>query len=183
MNQKTLRILEFDKIRQQLTDCATSDPGREKCRSLFPSTELEEIQKMQAETSDALSRLIRSSGFSCGSVHDIRPSLRRLEVGASLTASELLDIASLLENTARIKAYGRHDREDTPDDSLDPMFDLLEPVSSLASDIRRAVLSEDEIADDASAGLRQVRRSIKNCGDKIHAQLNSMINGNLRTAL
>ena len=183
MNQKALRILEFDKIRQHLTDCATSDPGREKCRSLFPSTELEDIQKMQAETSDALSRLIRNSGFSCGSVHDIRPSLRRLEVGASLTARELLDIASLLENTARVKAYGRHDREDTPEDSLDPMFDLLEPVSSLASDIRRAILSEDEIADDASAGLRQVRRSIKSCGDKIHAQLNSMINGNLRTAL
>lgn len=183
MNQKALRILEFDKIRQHLTDCATSDPGREKCRSLFPSTELEDIQKMQAETSDALSRLIRNSGFSCGSVHDIRPSLRRLEVGASLTTRELLDIASLLENTARVKAYGRHDREDTPEDSLDPVFDLLEPVSSLASDIRRAILSEDEIADDASAGLRQVRRSIKSCGDKIHAQLNSMINGNLRTAL
>lgn len=183
MNQKALRILEFDKIRQQLTDCATSDPGREKCRSLFPSTELEEIQKMQAETSDALRRLLRNSGFSCGSVHDIRPSLRRLEVGAALTARELLDIASLLENTARVKAYGRHDRQDTPDDSLDSVFDLLEPVSALASDIRRAILSEDEIADDASAGLRQVRRSMKSCGEKIHAQLNSMINGNLRTAL
>ncbi|MEE1113793.1 MAG: endonuclease MutS2, partial [Eubacterium sp.] len=142
MNDKALKTLEFDKIRDMLEQQATSGPGCEKCRNLLPSDSLREIEKLQAETGDAAARLLRNGNISFGSTHDIRASLRRLEVGSSLNQTELLQIAALLENAARIKAYGRHDTTEIPEDSLDPIFELLEPLTPLSAEIRRCILSE-----------------------------------------
>ena len=183
MNRKALTTLEYNKIIQQLTQHASSSLGQEKCRNLVPLDDLETIRSLQKQTGAALSRLFRKGSVSFGSVHDIRPSLKRLQVGSSLNARELLTIAGLLENTARVKAYGRRDNNETQGDCLEPLFDLLEPLTPLSTEIRRCILAEDEFSDDASPGLRQIRRSMRVCGDRIHSQLNSLINGSLRTCL
>lgn len=183
MNEKACKTLEFDKILVKLETHATSAMGRNKCAALQPSDDLGEIRRLQKETSDAVARILRKGNPTFGNVRDIGMSIRRLEVGSAMSQAELLAVAGLLENTARIKSYGRHDRTDESEDSLDPILDLLEPLTPLSTEIRRCILSEDEISDDASPALRRIRRSIAQCGDRIHSQLNSLINGSLRSSL
>ena len=138
---------------------------------------------MQTQTKDALTRLFQKGSVSFGSVKDIRGSLKRLEIGSSLGIMEILSVCALLENTSRVKAYSRGDRSDLPSDSLDSMFEQLAPLTPLSSEIRRCILSEDEISDDASPALRQVRRNMKVTNDRIHTQLSGLVNGNARTYL
>ena len=182
MNEKALRTLEYDRILTQLSSLATSKEGAGRCAALRPSSDLTEIRLLQKQTTDACSRIFRKGNASFGSVRDIRPLLLRLHAGGILHADELLTIAALLENTGRIKAFGRKDSDDEGD-SLDTFFELLEPLFPLSSEIRRCIPAPDEISDDASPGLRQVRRAIRTAGDRIHSQLNSMINGSLRSTL
>lgn len=183
MNEKALKSLEYYKIIQQLTEKASSSLGKELCRNLLPSVDLVQIQLMQAQTRDALSRLFQKGSISFGSVKDVRGSLKRLEIGSTLGIIELLSICSLLENTSRVKAYSRNERGDHPADSLDEMFEQLSPLTPLSAEIRRCILSEDEISDSASPGLLKVRRSMKIANDRIHTQLTSLVNGGARNYL
>lgn len=183
MNQKALSSLEYPKIIERLTEKASSPMGKELCRKLQPSTDINKIRLMQTQTKDALTRLFQKGSVSFGSVKDIRGSLKRLEIGSSLGIMEILSVCALLENTSRVKAYSRGDRSDLPSDSLDSMFEQLAPLTPLSSEIRRCILSEDEISDDASPALRQVRRNMKVTNDRIHTQLSGLVNGNVRTYL
>ena len=183
MNQKAYKALEYYKIINMLTDKASSSMGKEICRKLEPSTDIDEIRHMQTQTRDALTRLFQKGNISFGSVKDVRGSLKRLEIGSSLGIGELLAICSLLENTNRVKAYSRSERGDSLPDSLDGMFEALEPLTPLTTEIRRCILSEDEISDDASSNLRQIRRNMKITGDRIHTQLSSLVNGSARNYL
>ena len=183
MNEKALKALEYDKIIDQLTAKASSPMGKNLCKDLKPCCDLEQIQTMQTQTKDALSRLFQKGTLSFHKVKDIRGSIKRLEIGSTLGIGELLDICSVLENTAKAKSYGRFDRETETCDSLDAMFQNLEPLTPLSSEIRRCILSEEEISDDASPGLKQVRRSMKITNDRIHSQLNSLLNGSARSYL
>lgn len=183
MNSKVLRVLEYTKIIDRLTEKATSEQGRRLTKALVPMTDLEEIQKTQQETADALGHLFRKGSTSFGGNKDLGYCIKSLEVGSALSIPELLRIAAFLENVSRIKGYGRKERDDIPGDSLDIYFDALEPLTPLATEIRRCILSEEEIADDASSTLKHIRRSIALTNDKIHSQLTSMINGSLRTYL
>ena len=183
MNTKVLHTLEYDKIIQLLIDKATSAPGRELCRRLIPSTDLSAIEKAQQETGDALSMLLTKGSTSFGGNRDLQFAIKSLEIGSALSMPELLGIAGLLQNTARIKSYGRKAREEDADTSLTPYFAALEPLTRVSEEISRCILSEEEIADDASPKLKSIRRSIVLTGDKIHSQLNSMVNGSYRTYL
>ena len=183
MNSKVLRVLEYTKIIDRLTEKATSEQGRRLTKALVPMTDPEEIQKAQQETADALGHLFRKGSTSFGCNKDLGYCIKSLEVGSALSIPELLRIAAFLENVSRIKSYGRKERDDIPGDSLDIYFDVLEPLTPLAAEIRRCILSEEEIADDASPALKHIRRSIALTNDKIHSQLTSMINGSLRTYL
>ena len=183
MNQKVLKILEFDKIIQMLTEKADSEPGKKLCRELTPSTDIEEIRKNQRETKDALSRLFKSGSTSFGNNRDLGFSVKSLEIGSSLSAVELLKIAAMLDNVSRIKNYGKKDNEEAPDDSLDEYFRQLTPLTQLSNEINRCILSEEEIADDASPKLKSIRRSMILTNDKIHNQLTSMLSGSYRTYL
>ncbi len=183
MNSKVLRVLEYNKIIDRLTDKATSEQGRKLTSALLPMTDPEAIRTAQTQTSDALGHLFRKGSTSFGGNKDLGMCIKSLEVGSVLSIEELLRIAAFLENVNRIKAYGRKEREDVPGDSLDEYFDLLEPLSPLANEIRRCILSEDEIADDASPTLKHIRRSMTITNDRIHSQLSSMINGSCRTYL
>ena len=189
MNEKALRILEYTKIIERLTQKATSDLGRRQCARLKPMTDIEKIQHAQTETQDALSRLFQKGSTSFGGNKEIGYCLKSLEVGSSLTATELLTIAALLENVGRVKAYGRtegsnrNEKEDLVKDSLTEYFDGLSPLTPLSYEIRRCILSEDEISDDASPALKHIRRSMANTNEKIRSQLNSMLTGSYRTYL
>lgn len=181
MNEKALKTLEYYKITEKLSAFAGSGLGKALCNSLLPVSDIEEIKKAQKETSDALSRILRKGSLGFYGVHDIRASLKRLEVGSALSAQELLSLSSVLDATSRIRAYGVKDSGDgessqSEADSLEEMFRSLEPLTLLNNEIKRCIISEEEIADDASSALKSIRKSLKITNDKIHEQLNSIIN-------
>lgn len=183
MNQKVLSTLEYTKIIELLTQKADSAPGKKLCNELLPSTDLEEIAANQKQTADALTRLFQVGSTSFGSNSDLGFSIRSLEIGTTLSILELMKIAAVLDNVARIKTYGKKDRDDAPDDSLSELFGQLTPLTQVANEINRCILSEEEIADDASPKLKSIRRSMIQTGEKIHSQLNSMLTGAYRTYL
>ena len=183
MNEKVLKTLEYTKIIQNLTEFADSHPAKKLCSDLVPMTDLEEITKAQTETADALSRLFKKGSTSFGGNKDIGFSVKTLEIGSTLSSGELLKIAKLLDNVNRIKTYGRKEKEDAPEDSLDTYFDQLAPLTFLANEINRCILAEDEFADDASPKLKSIRRSMISTNDKIHSQLLNMVNGSYRSYL
>lgn len=177
MNEKVLHTLEYNKILDQLTEYAFSADARSRCQKLRPITDRAQIEQLQQQTSDALSRLFKYGSLSFSGVTDIRDSLKRLEIGGALSAIELLRVCSLLESAKRAKAFARSQEDnDQPDDSLTGLFAGIEPLTPLYDEIRRCILSEDEIADDASSTLHSIRRSMRGMNDKIRAQMNSMIN-------
>lgn len=176
MNQKALKVLEYDKIIQLLAEQATSDAGKKRCLELVPMTDKQLITDAQAQTADALSRIYRKGNISFGGLKDPGFQMKRLEIGGCLNATELLSICTLLEITKRAKAYSRENRDDLPADSLNVLFAGLEPLTPLLEEIRRCILAEDEISDDASPALHSVRRTIRNINDKIHGAMNNLLN-------
>ena len=213
MNTKVLRTLEYDRIISLLTDEADSKPGKERTKALLPIRDLKEIETRQSQTADALSRVIKNGSTSFGGNHDLRYIVKTLETGASLSATDLLQVASQLENAARLVKYGEssgggissalnpantgikhsvdlekgasseRESDESFTDSLSDLFSMLSPLPSLSEEIRRCILSEEEIADDASPELKKIRRQIGLSADKIHSTLTQMINGSCRTYL
>lgn len=185
MNDKALRTLEYNKIIDKLSALAGTSSGRELCTKLLPQTDPSVIAKLQRQTTDALSRLLRKGSVSFGGIHDIRPSILRLRVGSALSAVELLHISSDLDAVLRLKAYGGYtgkDGDDMTEDALTEFFAGLEPLTPLNNEIKRCIISEEEISDDASPSLKSIRRAIKNANDKIHSELSSILNSS-RTML
>ena len=183
MNKKTITKLEYDKIINLLIDQATSFSGKERCRRLKPKTDISVIETLQEETAAAFTRIVKKGRLSCSGCNPVNDSLKRLEIGSTLGAGELLRICKLIETAGRAKAYGRRDNNDSDTDCLDPYFEQLEPLSLLSTEIRRCIISDDEISDDASPTLRQIRRSMGQINDKVHSTLSSLVNGSLRTYL
>ena len=183
MNQKTLTKLEYHKIIAMLEDQASSFRGRQLCRKLKPMTNLDKINTSQEQTAAAFTRLIKKGRISFSDAAPVEESMKRLEVGAALGSGELLRILKLLQTAGRVKAYGRHDTQDELTDCLDAYFEQLEPLTLLANEIERCIISEDEISDDASSTLKHIRRNINNMNDKVHATLTNLVNGSLRTYL
>ncbi len=184
MNQKALKVLEYDKIIELLTEKATCDMGRTRCQELVPMHDLEEVRLAQRQTADALRRIYARGNVSFSGTGNVGASLKRLEIGGSLSAIELLGICKLAETAGRVKQYSRTDeRNEDQRDSLDDFFDALEPCFPLSSEIRRCVLTEEEIADDASTSLKSIRRQMKQLNDKVHSTLNSLLNGSARSYL
>lgn len=183
MNQKSLIKLEYNKIIELLTEQASSFGGQSRCRRLKPMTDIAAITKAQEETAAAFTRIVKKGRPSFGSVHPVSDSLKRLEIGGTLGSGELLRICKVLENTAQVKSYGRHENADDAEDCLDPLFSQLEPLTPLSTEIRRCIPEEGEISDDASSTLLKIRRSMNQINDKVHATLTSLVNGSLRSYL
>lgn len=184
MNQKVLRTLEYNKIVERLAEYAFGADTKERCLSLLPSTSLSEITHAQQQTKDAMNRSLKKGRLDCSGIKPLSSAIRRVEIGGTMNIEELLGLCKLLETARRVKAYGRKEREDIPSDSLSELFDGLEPLSPLCDEIRRCIISVDEISDDASSNLKSIRRSIRSTGDRIHAQLNQMLNNqNVRNCL
>lgn len=181
MNKRTLRILEYYKIIEQLTSFATCPVGKRMCEKLKPSTDMIEIQRNQEETADALARIYQHGGLSFSGVYPIGEAMKRVAVGASLSVAELLDVAKLLKVAERARRYGEQetDKDDggmtARQDSLTGYFESLMPLEHLIREINRCILSEDEIADDASAVLKEIRRDMKQINSKVHDVLNGIV--------
>ena len=177
MNERAVRVLEFDKIREMLLHYAGSTLGRAMAGKIQPADNIEEADLLQREAEDATRRIDKKGSLSFGGISDIGESLVRLQHGGCLTAPELLRVGSILTATQRVKQYGTTGTrgEDAPQDTLTERFDLLETLPELCREINRCILSEEEIADDASAGLRSVRRKIKVANDKIHERMASIL--------
>jgi len=175
INEKVLRTLEYGKIIERLQHYAGSESGRRLCAELKPQTKLSKIEELQRETTDALKRVFKKGSLSFNGLPDIGGTLKLLEVGSSLLAGELLKISSVLTATQRVKQYGTTGEEEVTD-CLTERFALLEPLVTLNNEIQRCIISEEEIADDASAGLKQVRRQMRITNDKIREQLASIVN-------
>lgn len=179
MNKKALKTLEYNKIIALLEQCAGSTQGKAYCRELLPVSDLSQIKRMQAETKDALSRIFKRGSVSFSGITDVRPFLKHLEIGSSLTILELLAIASLLEVAKRVKTYGRSENDlSIEGDHLAHFFNDLEPLTPVCQEIRHCILSEDSIADDASPGLKNIRRQKNVIGERIRTQMNTMLNNN-----
>ena len=184
MNQKVFKTLEYNKIVERLAEYAFGADTKERCLSLLPSTSLSEITNAQQQTKDAMNRSLKKGRLDCSGIKPLSSAIRRVEIGGTMNIEELLGLCKLLETARRVKAYGRKEREDIPSDSLSELFDGLEPLSPLCDEIRRCIISVDEISDDASSNLKSIRRSIRSTGDRIHAQLNQMLNNqNVRNCL
>lgn len=183
MNRKTLTKLEYGKIIQILIDHASSEAGKHYCRTLQPLTDLNEINHLQEQTSAAFTRIVKKGRLSFSGCYSIEDSLMRLDIGAALSTAELLRICKLLEVANRAKSYGRHDTVDELADCLDPYFEQLSPLTPVSTEIRRCILSEEEISDDASSNLKHIRRSIESLNDKVHSTLTGLVNGSLRSYL
>lgn len=176
MNEKALRILEYHKIIQQLAAHASSEMGKNMCLKLVPYSSLMEIETAQEQTKDALSRVYQFGSLSFSGLTNITPSLKRLEIQASLSSRELLDIARVLEVTNNAKQYNSKENDYQDFDSLDGMFEELTAMTPLLLDIRRCIIAEDEISDEASSALKQIRRNIRQTNQKVHSQLASIVN-------
>ncbi len=183
MNSKALHVLEYDKIIERLAEHASSDPGRKMCRELVPSSDIKEIRKNLQKTNDAIARIFKKGSISFGDNRDFSGTLKALKIGSALDMLSLLRLAAFLDNVNRVKAYGRPAREDENTDSLSEMFSMLEPLTFVSAEIRRCIVSEDEVSSDASPALKHIRRGIMLTNDRIHEQLNKMINGSMRSYL
>lgn len=175
MNEKVLKTLEYHKITERLEGYACSEYAKEFCRNLQPSSDIEEIRQNQAETSDAYRRIVQKGSISFSGIRDVRASFQRLKVGSVLGMGELLAVSSLLETANRVKAFSRNDTTDLPDDTLDGLFARLEPLTPLNNELKRCIISEEEMADEASPALKDIRRSMHAANERIHSQLNSMV--------
>lgn len=177
MNLRTLRIIEYHKIVEMLTGYAASPMAKRKCERLKPRKDLTVIQTLQQETRDALRHLNKQGNLSFAGLRDIGASLKRLEVNGILDIKELLDIGSVLDTALTAKQYGEAEESlDLEQDCLKNRFLELVPLEYLSREIHRCILSESEIADDASAGLKNVRRSKRLTNEKLHAQLSRLVN-------
>lgn len=183
MNKKSLTKLEYNKIIDLLAEQASSFGGKDRCRKLKPGTNLPDINAAQEQTAAAFTRIVKKGRPSFGGCNPVSDSLKRLEIGAFLGSGELLRICRLLETAGRIKSYGKQETNDDSQDCLDVYFRQLEPLAVLTTEIRRCILEEEEFSDEASPALKQIRRSMGQINDKVHATLSGMVNGSLRSYL
>lgn len=171
MNNKSLSTLEYNKIISRLVSFACSDGAKQILHKLEPMTDIDKINTALDYTNDALTRVYQKGSVDFSRIKDIRGSIARLKVGSSLNALELLNISMLLECAAHIKGYYEQRA-----DSIQPLIDMLDPVTLLNNAIKKCIISEDEISDDASANLRSIRRQKNIAADRIHTELNKILN-------
>ncbi len=183
MNEKSLHILEYDKVINMLASQAHSAPGKKLCEELLPMTDLRLIEQAQTETADAVARCIRLGRLSFAGNRDLSFSLNALSLSSCLSMAELIHIAEVCECAARVSKYGEKEHPEDPSDSLTSRFEALHPLTNVSREIRRCLISEEEVADDASPELKNIRRQRLVIGDKIHTELNHMVNTSLRTYL
>ncbi|MBE6982735.1 MAG: endonuclease MutS2 [Ruminococcaceae bacterium] len=170
--EKSLHKLELDQVLSMLADCAGSQEGKEACRNLIPTSDLEDVIALLDETTAASDLCTQKGNPSFAGVTNVAPSLERAQRGGTLHPTELLAVAGVLRCTRNVKSYISDDEKDTV---LDPLFRMLCPNKYLEDKIFGAILSEDEIADNASSTLADIRRHMRIQSAKIKDTLQKVI--------
>ena len=208
MNEKVLKILEFHKVSDMLVLLADSAPGKEMARRIHPSADLTEIESGLQQTEDAQLRILRSDAVSFAGNSSMQEIVRALEVGAVLSIAELLQIADQLECAGRLIIFGassignavetavvassarntdaadtNKEKEQAETDSLTPLFEQLDCVPDLRRVLRKCIEGPDQISDEASARLGEIRRNIRATNDRIKEKMNALVNGSIRNYL
>lgn len=175
MEEKTLKILEYDKILERLSTYATSEAGREYCLRLTPSSNFRHLSLWQKNTTDACTR-IRLSGHSVSfrGLKDIPDTLKRIDMGASLSIPELLAVSAVLTVSDRVKRFDAYDEGD--EDSLSEMFGMIDPLNDINRNLQRCIINEETIADDASPGLFSIRKRMQKAESDIHDTMAARLN-------
>lgn len=172
--KKGLKILEFDKILEKLSSYTDSEQVKKRIFRLEPYTDVDSARKAQSETTEAVSALLKLGAPPVNlAVSDMRSSAKRAEQGGVLAARDLMEISRLLYTARRMKAYIAEISENCT--QLHASGDILLTAKALEDKINSAIVSEDEIADDASSELSAIRRRMKNLNGKIKDTLNGMI--------
>ena len=177
MNKRVIEKLEFNKILERLAERAASAEARMLCLETLPLSSRADIEQRLQRVGDATERIFKDGSVSFGGIRDIREAVLSTEREFVLTCRELMDIADTLEAVEAVKTYGMRDRFEENPDSLYDDFDCLAPLSGVAMEIRKCILAEDEIADDASGELKRIRRGIRTAQDRIRSELGSMVQG------
>ena len=170
--EKSLLKLELDQVLAMLAECAGSTEGKAACLRLRPSTDLDDVQLLLEQTTAASDLCTRKGNPSFLDVKDVSESLERADRGGCLQPKELLSIGSVLRCARTVKAYVAEDEKPTV---LDPLFRMLVPNKYLEDKIFGAILSEEEIADTASAALSDIRRHMRIQSAKIRDGLQKII--------
>lgn len=177
MEERTLRILEFVKIKDKLVSLCTSELGRELANELMPQTEPEEAERLLRETTDAVDFVLRRGRPPLGGIHDISDTLRRVELGMMLNPGELLRIADTLRAARNLKSYVSEadPRADESNNHVRNLIASITPNKRIEDSIDAAVISDEEISDNASSTLAGIRRRIRAEQESLKDKLNSMI--------
>ncbi|WP_058486441.1 endonuclease MutS2 [Defluviitalea phaphyphila] len=183
MEEKTLKTLEYDKIIEKLANYAVSPMAKEIIMNLKPSSNYNKIIKMQKETSDAVSMILRKGSIPLGGFKDVRNALKRVKIGGILSATELLYIADLLRVCRKVKNYYKDERKQESYETLNSLFEEITPLPTIENEISRCIISEEEIADEASTTLYNIRREIKLVNEKIKEQLQKIIHSHANQSM
>ncbi len=175
MNNKVLYTLEYNKIIDKLKGFAVSEMGKKLSEELIPSNNIDDILYWQKETSEAVSMILKKGSLSLGGLKDIRPYLKRVSVGGVLSVQELFYICDFLYVSRKAKNYAKNESKNDMFEVLEPQFDMIETINDLEKDISRCIVSETEVADEASVSLKNIRRNIKSSNDRIKEQLTDII--------
>ena len=175
MNDKALKTLEYTKIRERLTAQALSPMGKEKCSALVPLDNISEIVREQKETTEAVNMALKKGRLPLGGIKDIRSHLERAEAGGVLAIDELMAVGEFLYVCRKVKNYSKQENKADTFPVLEDYFAIVKTINNVENEINRCILNEQEISDDASSGLRTVRREIRNANGSIRDKLNSII--------
>lgn len=175
MNEKALKTLEYIKIRDKLVSLALSPMGKGKCSSLMPLDDMGAITREQKETTEAVNMALKKGRLPLGGIKDIRPQLDRSLAGGVLGIDELMAVGEFLYVCRKVKNYSKQENKADVFPVLEDYFNVVKPITSVENEITRCIINEQEISDDASSGLRSVRREIRNANGSIRDKLNTII--------
>jgi DNA mismatch repair protein MutS2 len=176
MQERTLKVLEFIKVRGQLIEHASSSLGIDKLKKLVPSADFEEVVKLQAETDEASTVLRIKGSVPLAGIHDIRAHIKRSVIGGVLSSHELIQVASTIHASRQIKRFIEdiaEERAEIP--ILMEQVDRIIPLVSLEESIRLAIDESGEVLDSASALLRTLRQQLGSNEARVREKLESMI--------
>lgn len=175
MNEKTFRVLEYNKIIEMLSKRTVSSKGRKMCEELLPTSNLLEVEDRLRETKEAYDVVLKWGSLPLEGVKDIEDSVKRAKMGFTLTPSELLRVSDILRVTKRLKSFFADGAKKENYPIINEIVESLFYIKSLEEDIERAIISEEEIDDRASEKLYSIRRAIKDKNQRVKEKLQSML--------
>ena len=180
MEERTLKILEFNKIKEKIKDYAVTKGGKELIDKLEPYDTVFEVKNKLKETEEALNLLITKGNPPFEGLHDVREGVERAKKGGVLSAGQLLRIGGMLKCSRRFKDYISRRDDEAPHIILEDLAYILTPVKSLEEIIEISIISEEEISDRASSTLSSIRRSLKEKNSSVRDKINSIVRSNAK---